>query len=87
MGYVRAGMRQHWHVFGVLQDTSPDAFTPTLGFAANVISVTVLLFFLFIAIVFWLSGLSGKKPWEPKVGDERQSAESVGAKGNLETRE
>jgi len=49
MGYVRAGMRQHWHVYGVMRDTSVDAFTPTLGFAANVISVTVLIFFLFIA--------------------------------------
>ncbi|MCP4247442.1 MAG: hypothetical protein GY778_10380, partial [bacterium] len=30
MGYVRAGLRQHWHVFGVIRDTSPDAYTPTL---------------------------------------------------------
>ena len=69
MGYARAGMRQHWHVFGVLQDTSADAFTPTLGFAANVISVTVLIFFAFIAIVFWLAGLSGKKPWAERVAE------------------
>ncbi len=68
MGYVRAGMRQHWHVFGVMADTSPDAFTPTLGFASNVISVTVLIFFSFIAVVFWLTGLAGKKDWEPKEG-------------------
>jgi cytochrome bd-type quinol oxidase subunit 1 len=66
MGYVRSGMRQHWHVYGVLQDTSVDAFTPTLGFAANVISVTVIIFFTFIAIVFWLSGLSSKQNWRPK---------------------
>lgn len=67
MGYVRAGLRQHWHVYGVMQDTSPDAFTPTLGFAAGIVSVTVLIFFSFIAIVFWLSSLSGKKNWQPKV--------------------
>jgi cytochrome d ubiquinol oxidase subunit I len=66
MGYVRAGMRQHWHVFGVLPDTSVDAFTPTLGFASNVISITVLIFFCFIAVVFWLTGLTSKKDWEPK---------------------
>jgi hypothetical protein len=66
MGYVRAGMRQHWHVYGVLRDTSPDAFTPTLGFAAGVISVTVLIFFAFIAIVFWITGLSSKKDWVPR---------------------
>ncbi len=67
MGYVRAGMRQHWHVYGVLEDTSVDAFTPTLGYASNVVSITVLIFFVFIAIVFWLAGLSGKKAWEPAV--------------------
>ena len=65
MGYVRAGMRQHWHVYGVMEDTSAAAFTPTLGFASNVISVTVLIFFAFIAIVFWLTGLSGKEAWKP----------------------
>ncbi len=65
MGYVRAGMRQHWHVYGVLRDTSVDAFTPTLGYAANVISVTVLIFFFFIAIVFWITGLAGKEKWKP----------------------
>ena len=66
MGYVRSGLRQHWHVYGVVRDTSPDAFTPTLGFAANVVSVTVLIFFTFIAIVFWLSSLTGRKNWEEK---------------------
>ncbi|HJP30569.1 MAG TPA: cytochrome ubiquinol oxidase subunit I [Candidatus Latescibacteria bacterium] len=64
MGYVRAGLRQHWHVYGVMRDTSVDAFTPTLGFAAGVVSVTVLIFFTFIAIVFWLSGLTSKKDWQ-----------------------
>ena len=66
MGYVRAGMRQHWHVYGVLRDTSPDAFTPTLGFAGLIVSITVLIFFTFIAIVFWITGLSDKKKWAPK---------------------
>jgi cytochrome d ubiquinol oxidase subunit I len=57
MGYVRSGLRQHWHVYGVIRDNSADAFTPTLGFATQVISVTVLLFFLLIGIVFWISSL------------------------------
>ena len=25
LGYVRSGLRQHWHVYGVMRDTSPDA--------------------------------------------------------------
>ncbi len=83
MGYVRAGLRQHWHVYGVMKDTSPDAFTPTLGFAAGVVSVTVLIFFTFIAIVFWLSGLSGKQAWEAQpvagaVPEKASGDESLG---------
>jgi cytochrome bd-type quinol oxidase subunit 1 len=61
MGYVRSGLRQHWHVYGVIRDTSPDAFTPTLGFATRVVSVTVLLFFLLIGFVFWLASLTDDK--------------------------
>ena len=57
MGYVRSGLRQHWHVYGVIRDTSPDAFTPTLGFATQVVSVTVLAFFLLIGFVFWITSL------------------------------
>jgi cytochrome d ubiquinol oxidase subunit I len=70
MGYVRSGLRQHWHVYGVLQDTSPDAFTPTLGFATKVISVCVLLFFALIAFVFWLASLHDKKDYGAEETDE-----------------
>jgi hypothetical protein len=66
MGYARSGMRQHWHVYGVLKDTSPDAFTPTLGFATKIVSVTTLIFFCFISIVFWLASLQGRKDWVPE---------------------
>jgi len=61
MGYVRSGLRQHWHVYGVVRDTSVDAFTPTLGFATKVVSVTVLAFFALIGFVFWLASLSDRK--------------------------
>ena len=65
MGYVRSGLRQHWHVYGVIRDTSPDAFTPTLGFATQVVSVTVLLFFALIGFVFWLASLHDLPDYEP----------------------
>ena len=61
MGYVRSGLRQHWHVYGVMRDTSVDAFTPTLGFATKVVSVTVLIFFALIGFVFWLASLHDKR--------------------------
>src|SRR6266542_1025845 len=57
MGYIRSGLRQHWHVYGVVRDTSVDAFTPTIGFATRVVSVTVLLFFALIGFVFWITSL------------------------------
>lgn len=77
MGYVRAGMRQHWHVYGVMRDTSVDAFTPTLGFAGGVVSAIVIVFFLLIAIVFFLAGLSGRKDWTPKSGSRWNEEEAT----------
>jgi hypothetical protein len=65
MGYVRSGLRQHWHVYGVIRDTSADAFTPTLGFATQVVSVTVLAFFLLIGLVFWITGLHDRPEYAP----------------------
>ena len=64
MGYVRSGLRQHWHVYGVVRDQSPDAFTPTLGFATQVVSVTVLLFFLLIGFVFWITSLHDRPDFQ-----------------------
>jgi cytochrome bd ubiquinol oxidase subunit I len=66
MGYVRSGLRQHWHVYGVIRDQSPDAFTPTLGFATQVVSVTVLLFFLLIGLVFWISSLHDRPDYKQR---------------------
>jgi len=66
MGYVRSGLRQHWHVYGVIRDTSADAFTPTLGFATSVVSVTVLAFFLLIGFVFWITSLHDRPDFEAR---------------------
>jgi hypothetical protein len=72
MGYVRSGLRQHWHVYGVVRDTSPDAFTPTLGFATKVVSVTVLEFFLLIGVVFWIASLHDRPDFQREVKPVRQ---------------
>jgi len=66
MGYVRSGLRQHWHVYGVMRDRSVDAFTPTLGFATKVVSVTVLMFFVLIGIVFWIASLHDRPDYQPR---------------------
>lgn len=64
MGYVRSGLRQEWHVYEKLRDTSPDAFTPTLGFASTIVSVTVVIFYVLVVFVFWLASLSEKKQFD-----------------------
>jgi hypothetical protein len=61
MGYIRSALRQHWHVYTVFRDSSPDAYTPTIGYAANVVTVATILFMAFVIFIFWLSTLSGKK--------------------------
>jgi cytochrome bd-type quinol oxidase subunit 1 len=52
LGYMRAGARQYWHVYGVMKNTSPDAYLPTHGYAAVVVTIVTLLFFLLIGLVF-----------------------------------
>jgi hypothetical protein len=47
-------------VYGVLRDTSVDAVTPALGYAANVITLVTLAFFALVMFIFWLGGLGDK---------------------------
>lgn len=60
MGYVRSGIRQHWHISNIFRDASPDAYTPGLGYAANVVSIGTIIFMAMVIFVFWLSTISGK---------------------------
>jgi cytochrome bd ubiquinol oxidase subunit I len=73
MGYVRSGLRQHWHVYGVIRDSSADAFTPTLGFATKVVSVTVLEFFLLIGVVFWIASLHDRPDFQRRTKAIRET--------------
>ena len=60
MGFARSGIRQHWHVYGVLRDNSVDAVTPALGYAANMITLVTIAFFALVMFIFWLGGLADK---------------------------
>ena len=60
MGFARSGIRQHWHVYGVLRDSSVDAVTPALGYASNVITIITIAFFALVMFIFWLGGLAEK---------------------------
>lgn len=73
MGYIRSGIRQHWHVVGVFRDNSADAFTPTLGYAANVVSVGTIIFMAMVIFVFWLSEVGGVHTQPARYWRERQA--------------
>jgi cytochrome bd-type quinol oxidase subunit 1 len=70
MGYARSAIRQHWHVYKVMEDTSVDAFAPTLGFAANVVSVCVLIFLGLVMFIFWLGSLADHKKEDASLSPE-----------------
>src|SRR5213593_748397 len=65
MGFARSGIRQHWHVYGVIQDMTPYAATPALGYAAIMISTCVLIFLSLVGFIFWLGGLAEKSTFVP----------------------
>src|SRR5574341_521787 len=67
MGFARSGIRQHWHVWQVMQDTTPYAATPALGYAAILISACVLIFLSLVGFIFWLGGLAEKSTFVPAV--------------------
>ena len=69
MGFARSGIRQHWHVWEVMRDTSEWAATPALGYAAQIISVCVIIFLGLIAFIFWLGGLVEKPQLVPERGE------------------
>lgn len=61
MGYIRSSVRLFWHAMEVFRDNSPWAFTHTIGFAANVMSFQVLIFWIFSLFVFWLGEFSSHR--------------------------
>lgn len=60
MGYARSASRLHWHVYGVLRDTSPYAFTPALGQASLFMVGITFAFCLIVSFIFWVAGLAEK---------------------------
>ena len=82
MGFARSGIRQHWHIWEVMQDTTPWAATPALGYAAQVISVCVMIFLGLIAFVFWMGGLIEKPKLVPAEAPRPAEAELVPAAGD-----
>jgi cytochrome d ubiquinol oxidase subunit I len=78
MGFARSGIRQHWHVYGVMRDNSVDAVTPAIGYAANMITTVTIVFFALVMFMFWLGGLGEKG----KAGESGHAATPVFSGGS-----
>ena len=54
MGYARSASRVHWHIYGVLEDTTRHAYGPTLGHAGSMAALSTFLFCLLVVFLFWV---------------------------------
>jgi cytochrome bd ubiquinol oxidase subunit I len=60
MGYARSSSRVHWHVYGVVRDTSQYAFSPALGYASGIMSLCTFFFCMLVAFIFWVATMGDK---------------------------
>ncbi len=67
MAYVRSGLRENWHIYGVLKDTSQWAYTPSIGVMVQMVGGITIVFLLAISFLFWIAGLAAKRPDEKPV--------------------
>ena len=60
MGYARSSSRVHWHIYGVMRDSSQYAFSPALGYAAALMALNTFLFCMLVAFIFWVATMGDK---------------------------
>jgi hypothetical protein len=77
MGYARSSSRVHWHVYGVMRDSSQYAFSPALGYAAVLMAANTFMFCMIVAFIFWVATMGDKA--KPTHGGNEKSGDSHGA--------
>ena len=55
MGFIRSSGRLGWHVHEIMRDASPWSSTPGLGVAAGMVTLNMVLFWVLLVGVFWVS--------------------------------
>jgi hypothetical protein len=63
MGYIRSSGRLAWHVNEVMSDLSPWAFTPSLAFAAKMVTVNMVVFWITVLFLFWVCQRGRQPAW------------------------
>jgi hypothetical protein len=72
MGYIRSSGRLAWHVNELMPDASPWAYTPTIGFAAKMVTVNMVVFWMLALFLFWLSSRDQRSLPEMDAAPESQ---------------
>ncbi|HET6675333.1 MAG TPA: cytochrome ubiquinol oxidase subunit I [Nitrospiraceae bacterium] len=54
MGYIRSSGRLAWHVNEVMADISPWSFTPSISFAAKMVTLNMVVFWGAVFLLFWV---------------------------------
>ena len=54
LGYIRSSGRLAWHVNEVMADISPWSFTPSISFAAKMVTLNMVVFWGAVFLLFWV---------------------------------
>ena len=73
MAYVRSGLREDWHIYGVMRDTSQWAYTPSIATMTRMVGGITVTFLAAISFLFWLTNLTGRRPPRESAGDGERS--------------
>jgi hypothetical protein len=74
MGYIRSSGRLAWHVNELMSDVSPWAFTPSLSFAAKMVTVNMAVFWAAVLFLFWLCQRGRQPVMREEVHGEKGAA-------------
>lgn len=74
MGYIRSSGRLAWHVNELMSDVSPWAFTPSLSFAAKMVTVNMAVFWAAVLLLFWLCQRGRQPVMREEVHEEKGTA-------------
>lgn len=74
MGYIRSSGRLSWHVNEIMSDVSPWAFTPSLGFAAKMVTLNMVVFWSTVLLLFWISSRDRQTVPAPMLASDDNAA-------------
>jgi hypothetical protein len=73
MGYIRSSGRLSWHINEVMPDLSPWASTPSLTFAAKMVTVNMVVFWSTALLLFWISSKGSRSVPSSLAAEDRST--------------